>query len=124
MSEAAIKYRVAIDINGNAFFIKDPNGSWMVFSTVEEGNQHLLRQQNKRNSKSTKRQPISKKRRKDVYKRADYACQNPNCTYRGKAFLTVDHIIPVAKGGTNEISNLQALFEKCDNTKGDKIIPH
>jgi 5-methylcytosine-specific restriction protein A len=72
--------------------------------------------------KNSARKPISKKRRKDVYKRDDYTCQNPNCIYRGKAFLTIDHRIPVSKGGTNDIDNLQAMCSKCNGAKGNRVV--
>jgi HNH endonuclease len=32
--------------------------------------------------------------------------------------LTVDHIIPVAHGGTNEMSNLRTLCRHCNSRKG------
>lgn len=39
---------------------------------------------------------------------------NPMCA-------TVDHIIPVTKGGTNELSNLQLAHHYCNRQKSDKL---
>jgi 5-methylcytosine-specific restriction endonuclease McrA len=37
--------------------------------------------------------------------------------------FTVDHIIPLAKGGTNEIDNLQCACKVCNNIKTD-VLPN
>lgn len=34
---------------------------------------------------------------------------------------TIDHLIPVSKGGTNEESNLVIACRKCNNLKGDMM---
>ena len=43
-------------------------------------------------------------------------------TSDGEIMLTMDHINPKAKGGTNKPSNLQTLCKKCNHLKADHII--
>lgn len=34
--------------------------------------------------------------------------------------LTVDHKVPLSKGGTNDLANLQVLHRSCNSSKGSK----
>ena len=34
--------------------------------------------------------------------------------------ITIDHIVPISKGGTNAVTNLQPLCGKCNSSKGAK----
>ena len=54
----------------------------------------------------------------EVLKRAKSRCESCGISNREKA-LEVDHIIPRNHGGTNEISNLQALCYSCNAMKRD-----
>lgn len=46
------------------------------------------------------------------------------CNYcSGNENLTIDHIIPITKGGKNIESNVQILCAKCNRDKGNKINP-
>lgn len=66
-----------------------------------------------------KRKNLSKSVRFEVFKRDSFKCQ-----YCGKSapdvVLEVDHIIPVSKGGDNDISNLITACFDCNRGKIDK----
>jgi len=49
-----------------------------------------------------------------VFEQHDSVCQHCGATEN----LTVDHIVPLAKGGTNELDNLQPLCKSCNSSKG------
>lgn len=38
--------------------------------------------------------------------------------------LTVDHVVPVSKGGDSSIANIQPLCQSCNSSKGDRYIDY
>ena len=67
------------------------------------------------------RTTLPKTVRFEIFKRDKFTCQ-----YCGKSapdvILEIDHIIPVAKGGTNEIMNLVTACRDCNRGKRDKTL--
>lgn len=41
------------------------------------------------------------------------------CVSCGKPANSIDHIIPLVKGGTNDMSNLQPMCQSCNSKKSD-----
>ena len=62
------------------------------------------------------RQPIPRKLRHEVFKRDGYRCRECGAS-KDDTSLEIDHIVPVAKGGTNDIDNLQTLCRECNSMK-------
>jgi len=77
-------------------------------------------------SNKTVRRALSKKTRFEVFKRDVYACQYCGA-HPPNVILEIDHIVPVAGGGSNKIDNLITSCFNCNRGKGaiplDKILP-
>lgn len=60
-------------------------------------------------------------------KRRIYDQQNGLCAYCGQhrniKYMTIDHIIPLSKGGTESLDNLQCTCKMCNRLK-DNMLPH
>ena len=77
---------------------------------------------NKVKSKSKRRKTnVPRGLRNEVFKRDDYTCVQCGATKKNGATLHIDHIIPVSKGGTDELSNLQTLCSDCNLNKSNVI---
>ena len=63
------------------------------------------------------RQSIPDRVRHEVLKRDGYRCRECGASKDEGVTLEIDHIVPVAKGGTNDIDNLQTLCKKCNRGK-------
>ena len=68
-----------------------------------------------------KRTHIPRGLRHEVFKRDNYKCVECGASKDDGAVLHVDHKIPVSKGGTDELSNLQTLCSDCNLNKSDVI---
>jgi 5-methylcytosine-specific restriction endonuclease McrA len=64
----------------------------------------------------TPRIPIPPEVRKYIYQRDNYQCRSCGKTHQ-ETTLNIDHIIPIAQGGSNDISNLQTLCKTCNQKK-------
>lgn len=73
----------------------------------------------KANPKKVRNHYISTSVRVDVFKRDNFRCVFCGATSRHTQ-LQVDHIIPVSKGGRNDLSNLQTLCWECNRGKSDR----
>jgi len=58
--------------------------------------------------------------KKYVFQRDKYQCQSCGKTAL-ETDLTIDHIIPLSRGGQNDISNLQTLCNTCNLKKTNNI---
>jgi len=61
-----------------------------------------------------KRKSIGNRLRMEVFEADDFTCQG--CGARKS--LTIDHIVPIVKGGTDDRANLQTLCKSCNSSKG------
>lgn len=67
------------------------------------------------------RKQLSKKTRFEVFKRDGFKCQYCGIT-PDKEILHVDHIVPVAEGGENDMDNLITSCQPCNLGKGAKSL--
>lgn len=80
----------------------------------------FAKKENKNKNKNESRDPISPKLRFEVFKRDKYVCQY--CGACGPDVeLEIDHVIPVSRGGTDDINNLKTACFKCNRGKGDRV---
>lgn len=94
-----------------------PVASW-------NNNKLIVYKQNLYNKKRIIRLEKAKRIDTTDFKTRVLMIQNSNCSICGckeKSKLQIDHIIPVSKGGSDGLDNLQVLCYKCNYKKKDKI---
>lgn len=68
--------------------------------------------------------PVPRRSRRRLTRRAVFARDDWTCQYCGsRSDLTVDHVIPRSKGGSNEWENIVACCAPCNRRKADRM-PH
>lgn len=65
---------------------------------------------------------VSPKKRMDVLERYKFKCAYCGASASDGVTLEVDHIVPVSKGGSNDMDNLQILCKPCNIGKFNRII--
>ena len=65
-----------------------------------------------------RKMPIPRSVHTTVFERDGYYCQQ--CGDRHN--LTIDHIVPESKGGTQDLTNLQTLCRTCNARKGSRML--
>lgn len=96
-------------------------------TSVEQALQYAASKKQARRTQEVKQQLIVVRRSEFSAKRAQltlalirrdgYKCAHHHCTSQDD--LTIDHIMPVSKGGTDDLDNLRFLCRQHNSEKGD-----
>lgn len=70
-----------------------------------------------------RRSPTTDALRDPAYRRARRRMLPASCVYCGEPATTLDHVIPVAAGGTNDDNNLVPACGNCNSSKADRNSP-
>ena len=64
---------------------------------------------------------FSKDVKENILRKSDGVCAHCGCRIAVGDNFTVEHVVPISKGGTNELVNIVALCRECNVTKGDGV---
>jgi hypothetical protein len=65
---------------------------------------------------------LSKKTRFEIFKRDSFNCRYCGSGTANGSILNVDHVIPVSKGGTNDMENLVTSCFECNSGKSNRSL--
>lgn len=104
--------------------LRDDLAQEMTSSQIEEAQlrsevemRRLSQAEKERDAEDFKRQPIPSAVRREVWRRDEGKCAR--CGSREK--LEYDHIVPIARGGSNTARNIELLCESCNRSKSASI---
>ena len=96
----------------------DGYGGWAQQVIQDSFNDYGFARHEPESRPSNGRRSFSRKKLLAVYQQS-----NGVCVACGKSDeLEVDHIIPLSRGGSNDLSNLQLLCSTCNRSKGAKTM--
>ena len=104
--------------SSNGLLLKKPTIEVLV-KKAEKMMQEKVKNKMGPSKKVAKRNPLGSRLRHECFKRDNYLCKDCGAT-KEESTLHCDHILPVAQGGTDELSNLQTLCANCNLAKSDK----
>lgn len=118
------------ELAGDLMFLENHLGSGQFeYGTIQEARAYVVSQQQKKLTQAVKKDLTQKRRREFNSRRAQlmlalierdgYNCQYPECG--SQEDLTIDHVVPLSKGGSDVPSNLRLLCRKHNSVKGDTI---
>ena len=72
-------------------------------------------------------EPILHFKRIDIYERDNWTCQicmqsvNPELAFPNPMCASLDHVIPLSRGGSHKTSNVQLAHLRCNTSRGNKV---
>ena len=81
-----------------------------------------LEYQDRRMANDAEHAKVTRAMRYDVLRRDNFHCVRCGRGREDGVKLHVDHIVPVSRGGTTVMSNLQTLCEDCNCGKGNRYL--
>lgn len=93
----------------------DGKGGWLLQTLCEEAGINIAPE-----PKQKKKLQLKSAVRRSVMERDAYRCKHCD----SHIDLTVDHIHPKSKGGTDHMENLQTLCRSCNSKKGNRVVGH
>lgn len=91
-------------------------------SSIEELNRRRLSNwaKNGNSNKLKRKDYLTKSIRHEVFKRDGYKCCECSKT-KNESSLEIDHILPISRGGSDELDNLQTLCSACNRSKSNRV---
>jgi len=89
---------------------------WAINNNDIECGEWFLRELLTRNYQTSKAEFESLRRNSTILKQF----KGKPCVVCGNPSDSVDHIVPISKGGSNELSNLQPMCRSCNSKKADR----